>query len=671
MRAGLSAALLPHQAALAIDAIARVGFRRLISHRLLLEWQPSQMTQRSATERERGLVWRMGAISFCSGLVLVAIARIQPVAVWSAAPVLVLWAASPAIVVWLDSRAERRPAGSLAGDDQLMLRLLARQTWRYFDDFVGPQSNWLPPDNYQDALRVEVARRTSPTNIGLWLLSSLTANDCGYVTLDDLVERGLGTLETLHKLERFEGHILNWYDTGTLEPLSPRYVSTVDSGNLLASLWALGQGYHDVLERPLIGPQALTGVADTLGLLRESLKSELNAGVASERIGDLVATVESLCAHPPSHLSDVIHRIRAVAGPARELAEAIRDAQEGRPNSSQPPGLGVPPASSDGATESQAAYWSQQLERQVSCWLDAVDRYLPWVEPLARQSDEVVLALGDDALEWRRQALAVAPSLRTLASGAWAPLTNSRETRARARDAPPPLGDWLTDFAATTARVQMEASALLARAERLISQCDDLADSMNMRFLYDADRRLFTIGFNVETRRLDASYYDLLASEARIASFVAIARGDVPAEHWLALGRMFGVIGGRRVLLSWSGTMFEYLMPLLFMRSFANSLLDEACRQAVWTQIDFAARRGVPWGISEAAFSALDVNQIYQYQAFGVPGLGVQRGLEDDLVVAPYASALALVIEPRAALRNLRRLTQRRTEGHLWLLRLD
>jgi len=663
MRAGLSAALLPHQAALAIDAIARVGFRRLISHRRLLEWQPSQMGQRRAAERERGLVWRMGAISFCSGLVLVAIARIQPVAVWSAAPVLVLWAASPAIVVWLDSRAERRPAESLPGDDQLMLRLLARQTWRYFDDFVGPQSNWLPPDNYQDALRVEVARRTSPTNIGLWLLSSLTANDCGYVTLDDLVERGLGTLETLHKLERFEGHILNWYDTETLEPLSPRYVSTVDSGNLLASLWALGQGYHDVLDRPLIGPQALTGLADTLGLLRESLKSESDAGVTSERIGDLVATVGSLCTQPPAHLSDVIHRIRAVAGPARELAEAIRDAQEGRPNSSQRPGLGVPPASSDGTTESQAAYWSQQLERQVSCWLDAVDRYLPWVEPLARQSDEVVLALGDDALEWRRQALAVAPSLRTLASGAWAPLTNSRATCARARDAPPALGDWLTDFAATTARVQMEASALLARAERLISQCDDLADSMNMRFLYDADRRLFTIGFNVETRRLDASYYDLLASEARIASFVAIARGDVPAEHWLALGRMFGVIGGRRVLLSWSGTMFEYLMPLLFMRSFANSLLDEACRQAVWTQIDFAARRGVPWGISEAAFSALDVNQIYQYQAFGVPGLGVQRGLEDDLVVAPYASALALVIEPRAALRNLRRLTQRGLRG--------
>jgi len=651
MRAVLSAVLLPHQAAVAADAIGRVTFRRLISHRLLLEWQTSEMTHRDAAEREHGLVRWMAAISLCSGFALVAIAWVQPAILWSAAPILMLWAASPAIVAWLDSRAGPRLAESLSGDDQLMLRLLARQTWRYFDDFVGPQSNWLPPDNYQHALQVEVARRTSPTNIGLWLLSSLTANDCGYVTLDDLIGRGLSTMETLNKLERFEGHILNWYDTSTLEPLFPRYVSTVDSGNLLASLWTLTQGYGELLERPLIGPQALTGLADTLGLLQRSLTSERNDGVTSERIDDLAATVASLCVHPSTHLLDVIHRLRAAAEPARQLAEAVQDAQERRPNPPQPPGTAPSAAPSDGATEPQAAYWSHQLERQISRWLDVVDRYLPWVEPLAGQSDEVVLAHGDDALEWRRQALATAPSVRALASGTWA------------RDAPLPLREGLADVAASMSRVQMEARALLARGERLVSQCNALADGMNMRFLYDAERRLFTMGFNVEMRRLDASYYDLLASEARIASFVAIARGDVPAEHWLALGRAFRVIGGRRVLLSWSGTMFEYLMPLLIMRSFANSLLDEACRQAILAQIDFAARRDVPWGISEAAFSALDVNRIYQYQAFGVPGLGVQRGLEDDLVVAPYASALALILEPDAVVRNLRRLAQRGLRG--------
>lgn len=662
LRAVLSAALLPQQAAAGIDAIVRVAFRRLISHRLLLQWQTSQIAHPSAAERIRWLVWRIGAINLLSGLVLVVIARGQAVAVWSAAPFLALWATSPAIFAWLDSPAERRPARSLPIDDQVMLRQLARQTWRFFDDFIGPQSHWLPPDNYQDALRVEVAQRTSPTNIGLWLLSSLTAHDCGYVTLDNLVERGLGTLETLHKVERFEGHILNWYDTETLKPLYPRYVSTVDSGNLLASLWGAVQGYRDVLERPLIGPRTLAGMADTLGVLRDALKNDVSAGAASKPIGNLVATLESLCAHPPTRLSDVIHRIRAAAGPARELAEALQRLHETQPDSSKPPRPALP-GPSDGSGEPQATYWARQLEWQVDSWLDVVHRYLPWVESLALQSDEAVLALGDNAPGWRRQILAEAPSLRTLASGEWTPLTNLRETCAQAGDALQPLRGWLAGVVTATSTAQVEAGALLARAELLISQCDDLADDMNMRFLYDEDRRLFTVGFNVETRRLDGSFYDLLASEARIASFVAIARGDIPAEHWQALGRSFGAVGGRRVLHSWSGTMFEYLMPLLIMRSYANSLLDDACRQAVSTQIDFAAWQDVPWGISEAAFSALDVNRIYQYQAFGVPGLGVQRGLEDDLVVAPYASALALVVEPRAAVRNLRRLTQRGLRG--------
>jgi cyclic beta-1,2-glucan synthetase len=646
VRAALSAVLLPHQAAVAADAIARVTFRRLISHRLLLEWQTSETTHRDAAQSESGFIWWMIAISLSSGLALVAIAWVHSAILWSAALILMFWAASPAVVRWLDLRTEGRQTESLSDDDHLLLRLLARQTWRYFDDFVGPQSNWLPPDNYQHALQVEVARRTSPTNIGLWLLSSLTAHDCGYVTLDDLIERGLATLGTLQKLERFEGHILNWYDTVTLHALSPRYVSTVDSGNLLGSLWTLTQGYEELLERPLIGPQALTGLADTVGLLQRALKRQ---HVASERIDVLMAAVESSCTPPSMDLSDVVRRIRAADAPARALAKAVQDAEAQRPIASQPPGT-PPQPPTDGAIEPQAAYWSHQVERQIRTWLDVVDRYLPWLEPLADQADEVVLAHGDDPLEWRRQALATAPSVCALASGAWAA-------------AAPPLADWLAGFAESTSRGQMEARALLVRSEFLISQCNDLADGMNMRFLYDAERRLFKIGFNVETRHLDASYYDRLASEARIASFVAIARGDVPAEHWLALGRSFSMIHGRRVLLSWSGTMFEYLMPLLIMRSFSNSLLDEACRQAVLTQINFAARRHVPWGISEAAYSALDANRIYQYRAFGVPGLGVQRGLENDLVVAPYASALALVLEPVAAVRNLRQLAERGLRG--------
>jgi cyclic beta-1,2-glucan synthetase len=638
VRAVLAVVFLPHQALVSLDAIARVGFRRLISHRLLLQWQTSHLEPRMAAQREHDLVTRMGAFTVLSAVLMAVIARIAPHAVWPAAPVLVLWAVSPAVLAWMDGRGKERGATSdLSPDQQLALRVLARQTWRYFDDFVGPQSSWLPPDNVQEVLQSEVAERTSPTNIGLWLLSSLTAHDCGYLTIDDLVRRTSGTLETLNELEHCEGHILNWYDIQTLQPLTPRYVSTVDSGNLLASLWGLAQGLTDILERPLLGPHALKGVADTFGLLEDSLKREFAAGTASRRIDELAATLASLCADPPDQLPDVIYRLRAIAGPASELAEAIEAIQGGESGSSRTSVLIQEPAL-DASARRQAGYWSRQLERLVGEWLDVVDRYLPWVESLASQAG--------DALDWR-QALSVAPSARALASDEWATPARSGETC-----------NWPAEVAESASRAQQEASALLCRARRLIAQCGELADGMNLRFLYDPERRLFTIGFNVETRRLDRSYYDLLASEARIASFVAIARGEVPVDHWMALGRDFTGIDGRTVLLSWSGTMFEYLMPHLIMRSFANSLLDDACRQAVATQIDFAARRRIPWGISESAFAALDSRHIYQYQAFGVPALGIQRGLEDNLVVAPYATALTLGIEPLAALQNLQWLTR-------------
>jgi cellobiose phosphorylase len=642
LHAVFSAALLPYEAVVAADAIGRVAFRRLVSHRLLLEWQTSDLTRRDAASRERGMIGRMIAISACSGLALAAIAWLHPASLWSAIPVLLIWAASPLIVGWLDLGFGRPRTGPLSPDDQVMLRQLARETWRYFDDFVGPQSHWLPPDNYQHELQIEVAQRTSPTNIGLWLLSGLTANDFGYLTLDDLIDRGSRTFETLNKLERFEGHVLNWYDTGTLEALYPRYVSTVDSGNLLGSLWALAQGYSNLLDRPVIGPQALEGMADTLSLLRKSIHQQ---GLATDHINTLMDGLATLCDYESALLPDVVGRIRASVEPARDLAEAVQIAEARRPNPAPPPA-----AATNGQAAPQAAYWSHQLERQATCWLNVIDRYLSWVEPLAATSNDAALADNQQACEWRQRVLDAAPSIRTLASELWV------------GDAPAPDAQ-LTGITERLSRSHAEAQGLLTRAERLIADCNTLAGGINMKFLYDAERRLFTIGFNVETRRSDASYYDRLASEARVASFLAIARGDVPAEHWQALGRTFRMIRRRRVLLSWSGTMFEYLMPLLIMRNFANSLLDDACRQAVLAQIDFGAKLRIPWGVSEAAYSALDANRLYQYRAFGVPGLGASRGLQDNLVVAPYATVLALALEPIAAARNIRRLTERGLRG--------
>ena len=583
LRALLSTAFLPHQAALALDAIARTLIRAHVSRQHLLQWQRYKAASRGGRSGELRLVWQLALVSLSSVGVGAALLLTNPAAAQVAAPFLLAWLLSPAAVAWIGAARGPRLEQDLAYGDLQLLRRIARETWRYFDEFVGPETNWLPPDNYQEAPREELAERTSPTNVGLWLLATLAAHDFGYLTPDQAVERGQATLDTLDRLERFEGHLLNWYHTRTLEPLVPRYVSTVDSGNLLASLWTLAQGYRGMLSRPRLGAEALRGLADTLALVRlpEGSAGELSRSSSAVRIGHVVRELSRLCADPPDQLAEIVGRLQAAAGPARDLAQALRARVNTGPNQS------------DTGRESEAAYWATHFERQVAAWLETADRY-------------------------------VGPN-----------------------DVPEHQGKLLS-----------RAAEFVARLELLIARVEGLADAMNMRFLYDPKRRLFTVGYNVSERRFDSSYYDLLASEARLASLVAIARGDVPAKHWFALGRLFGTAQGHRVLFSWSGTMFEYLMPLLLTRSYRHTLLDEACRDAVGLQIDYGQQQGVPWGMSESAFAAVDANQVYQYQAFGVPGLGLQRGLADDLVVAPYASVLALMVDPEAGLANLKRLGQ-------------
>lgn len=586
LRALIAAAILPQQAILALDAVARTLWRRFISHRYHLEWQTYNAVTHNGPSGDRWLAWQMALVSLSSLGAGAALIVARPNAILAAAPFLVLWLLSPAVVAWIGAVQPSSSKRALPDSDRQMLRRIARETWRYFDDFVGPETNWLPPDNYQEAPRAELAERTSPTNVGLWLLATLAALDFGYLTPAQVAERGEATLDTLERLERFEGHLLNWYDTRTLQTLVPRYVSTVDSGNLLASLWTLAQGYREIPSRPIIGPEALRGLADTLALvpILERSASDLLRSVDDGRVHDIAGDLARLFANPPDQPGEIIERLRAAVGPAREFAQALRNVSSASPRPST------------GGDKAEAAYWATQVERQVLAWLDLAE------------TGEIGLAPPDSA---------------TLAS----------------------------------------ADELSTRFRRLTARVETLADAMNLRFLYDPKRRLFTIGYNVDDRRADSSYYDLLASEARIASLVAIARGDVPAEHWFALGRPFGKSQGHRVLFSWSGTMFEYLMPLLLTRGYRHTLLDEALREAVGVQIDYGRQQRAPWGISESAFAALDANLIYQYQAFGVPGLGLKRGLADDLVVAPYASALALMVDQETALENLKRLTESGLRG--------
>ncbi len=624
-RATTDAALLPHQAAVTLDAIARVWYRRAISRRGLLEWT-AQATHWSAARRQPLFVASLALGSLFSLAVGVVLWRIMPSSLQLAAPWLLLWLLSP-LLGWLLNLRPVAPQQSdaLPAADRLFLRQVARRTWRYFSAFVNDDTSWLPPDNYQVSHQNQLAMRTSPTNIGLWLTSAMGAHDAGYLTITQVVERLSRTMATLGQLEHHQGHLLNWYDIETLTPLEPRYVSTVDSGNLLGALVALEQGLGELLHAPILDGKAFAGFHDTGAILRQIVGQERRAGFDLQVLDELLQT----WATPPAEVSAALSLLRRMATTFR-----------------------VP------LVPGGAASWAGEIEEQMTAWRTIADRYLPWLEILAEKTAAELAPLGPAALLAINHDLIHAPSLVALANGQVDSIQTLKTLRAASPPHDPALTAWLDRVLAAFATSQWLAGETLGVAEQLINDVRALVDGMNMRFLYDAKRKLFAIGYNVSLARLDVSSYDLLASEARLGSFVAIARGDVPLEHWFSMSRPYGAISRQRVLLSWTGTMFEYLMPLLFQRSYGNSLLDKAARTAVAVQIAYGRTHRVPWGISESAFADLDLNKTYQYKAFGVPALGLKRGLEEQLVVAPYATLLALTIAPAEAMENLKRLAE-------------
>jgi len=628
LRSLFAVIFLPDHAGMALDAIVRVGYRRISSHRLLLEWETAQDAHRRAKNQQWQFVLARLWIPTACVLLFAGTVWEGTSAMIAAAPFLLLWALFPVAVITINRPAKSWRGGILTADDRRFLRIAARRTWRYFDDFVGPQTSWLPPDNVQERPMREVFMRTSPTNIGLSLLATVAANDFGYITIEELVARNLGTLETLSRLQRFEGHLFNWYDLKTLEPLHPRYVSTVDSGNLLASLWTFESSCDELAMRPLLDASALRGIADTLSVMRQVAATMKDA----ERPTALSRLVE-LTTGEPANLEEVILRLRAARSLAQDLLLFFKSRE----------------------TDTRA-YWAQQVAKQSEAWNAVIDKYFRPVEMLMASPSQL-MSLGEATHESRREALAATFSLRNIATEGIPGLVPllAFHGQHEGPELPPPVREWFDLLVTEAERSRQAASEQLAQLNELIVQSQQLENGMGLRFLYDEERRIFAIGYQVAQRQLDNSFYDLLASEARLTSFLAIARGEVSVEHWWALSRPFGSAYGRLPLLSWSGTMFEYLMPLLFTQTHENSLLDRACHDAVHCQIAYAQQNSAPWGISESAFSALDRHNVYQYRAFGVPALALRRG-QQDLVVAPYATALALGVQPAVAMKNLRRL---------------
>ena len=639
---------LPYDAFISLDAIGRASVRVLWTRRRLLEWQTAGDAEQNGHTGLAGVCRSMwvGPVTAIVVAAMAGVARLESLHV--AAPILGLWFLSPVVAWWLSRPIASRKSG-LTTEDRAFLRMAARRTWRFFETFVGPEGHYLPPDNCQEHPTAAVAHRTSPTNMGLSLLAHLAAHDFGYISARQLIDRTSKAFATMSKLERYRGHFYNWYDTRTLHPLSPLYVSSVDSGNLAGHLLTLGPGLLGLADTRIVSPGTFEGLMDTLWVLLDVIGGQAvssggsRSGAAPPEVMVLLKRLESELQNPPRALAaSQIHLERlSVAG--AELAAML-----------------------SAGPDDEARWWAQALERQCRDSLDDLLFIASWcaLPPPSelmwqRGSVEQIQRLSD--LRKALQILDDVPTLRAIAERDSTMMLSIDEILSNLTEQGPSVPSaenaWLTRLRESIIEASRRAGDRLAELEALASRCQEMAD-LNYDFLYDRSRHLFSIGYNVTGHRLDAGLYDLLASEARLGSYVAIAQGRLPQEHWFSLGRLLTAAGGEHPLLSWSGSMFEYLMPLLVMPTFEHTLLDRTYRAVVQRQIEYGRQRGIPWGISESGYNATDAHLIYQYRTFGVPGLGLKRGLSDDLVVAPYASIMALMIAPQRACANLRRLAR-------------
>ncbi|MGH7588382.1 MAG: glucoamylase family protein, partial [Gemmatimonadota bacterium] len=653
---GLAVVFLVNRSVLMVDTIVRTLVRMLATRRHLLEWVTAAQAGRGVS-RTLGQAYRAMWLSVTLALaVLALLLPFREAGVLEAVPILALWLAAPAVALWL-SRPLRDPTlEELDPEATAALRRLARRTWRFFEELVGEDDGWLPPDNLQIDPEPVVAHRTSPTNIGMYLLSTVAAHDFGWIGTAGLATRIERTFETMHGLERHAGHLYNWYDTQTLQPLEPRYVSTVDSGNLAGHLLVVGQATRDLARRPILGGQARDGIGDAFALAREAARTPagaLRTGTVSRHDLDeaLQFLAEALTEDPgtPADWASLLGRIEEAAATLTDVAEVLVEEHAA------------------GAAELQA--WSTRVADAAASHRQDLRAVAPWGEILAGDVPAWLMAEAERRQRWERalEALSVVPSpaaVNLIARTAETELTGLAETLRDSADLEVLAArGWLESVLGAVRRGRESAATLVDRLDGLAATAEMRVEETDFRLLYDRDRELFAIGYRPLEGRLDNGYYDLLATEARLASFVAIAKGDVPVEHWFRLGRPVTPVGRDAALISWSGSMFEYVMPYLVLKTPAGTLLDRTQRLVVRRQIQYGAERGIPWGVSESAYNGRDLALTYQYSHFGIPGLGLTRGLSEDLVVAPYATSLAAMIAPRDAVRNLERLVAQGAVG--------
>jgi cyclic beta-1,2-glucan synthetase len=612
---------LPYEAFTSLTAIIRTIWRMSITRKNLLEWNPTSHlvhADQSGLRISYLLMWIEPVLSL---VVFAILAVYSPEKLLIAGPVLLLWFIAP-FITWYASKPLEKQIAILTSDQNIFLQKLARKTWSFFETFVVAEDNWLPPDNYQEQPVEQIAHRTSPTNIGLSLLANLSACNFGYITTSQFIERTRNTINSVEKMERYNGHFYNWYNTESLNPLQPKYVSTVDSGNLAGHLLVLRQGLLALPHQKITNIKLFEGLRDTFRVLTDTI-SETDIKLPEQLAIDL----DTICNAEVTALYDIQKLHEDLAKKMNPIVEKL---------------IGDP--------DSETYRWKHLLIAQSEQVNQHLQIFAPWFLLQSAPSAVKDIVVFPDANTTWNELLKKAKELQAEMSARQKENNTSDENH------------WLEIMQAALTKAIHQAGELITVSEKLAQQCNTLAD-MEWDFLYDKSSHLFSIGYNVQEHHIDASYYDLLASEIRLCIFVCIAQGKLPEDSWFALGRLLTSMDGNPILLSWSGSMFEYLMPLMVMPTYENTLIDQTYKTAVHCQITYGKRTGLPWGISESGYNTINTSSQYQYRAFGVPGLGLKRGLAEDTVIAPYASVMALMVAPEKACENLEILYKKGLQG--------
>jgi cyclic beta-1,2-glucan synthetase len=604
----LRLAFLPHEALLAIDAIVRSLVRQFITGERLLEWETAAQAELQSSSRtpvDRYLA-ATALVAVGAGALVWQFAA-QDWAILCALPILALWALADPITKWLNRPPlEQSPLISV---DRDFLNSHALHIWRYFYEFSSARHHYLIPDNVMEE-ELREAARVSPTNIGLLLNTRQAACALGFLTPPEFaVLTGL-TLSAIERMEKYRGHLYNWYDTETLLPLDPSpFVSSVDSGNLVASLYTLHSGTRALANQPLLVSELFTGLRAHIRLL----------------LAD-------------KHLAAAVSQI-AMPGPSADIAAWIAWLPAAQ--------TALASAAASPAVEPQNAWWIRETLHRVNALLNLIQGYIPWVMPEFAPL-RAVRQLGLDKRSAEFNCIEAFPFAERLQ------LTMASAFRALAAD------ETIAEAAERLLNLLPAAirnlRTLISDLRRIEQDAERLAHEMEFAFLVDPNRHILSIGFEMGAHKRHDSCYDLVASEARIATFLAIARGDVPQQSWQKLGRDHTYAYGRFLLLSWSGTMFEYLMPALWMRTYPGTLIARTQEACVQVQRAFARGLGIPWGVSESASSRKNDRGDYHYFAFGIPRIALWYEATAGPVISPYSTFLALAVDPQQAIRNLRRM---------------